>query len=146
MTHTRHNAGFSLLEVMVAILILGVALVGLTQGLSTALSSTKESELQTTASLLAAAQIEGLRADGYITDGETEGACGEELPLYRWKQSVKTAPIAGLHEVQVTIQNAKTGKDIYELKTMLFDPPPEADDAASKKKDKKPKSRQRSRE
>ena len=45
-------AGFSLIEVMCAILILGIALVGLTQGLTTALSSSKESEQQTMAALL----------------------------------------------------------------------------------------------
>ena len=58
----NHNAGFSLVEVMVAILILGIALVGLTQGITTALSSSKESELQTVAALFAAGQIETLRA------------------------------------------------------------------------------------
>ena len=47
-------AGFSLVEVMVAVLILGVALAGLTEGITTALSSNKESELQTTAALIAA--------------------------------------------------------------------------------------------
>ena len=119
----NNQAGFSLLEVMIAILILGVALVGLTQGISTALVSTKESELQTSASTLAAAQIEGLRADGVITDGETEGSCGEEMPLYRWKQTIKSTPIDGLHEVLVVVQNSKTGKDIFELQTMIFDPP-----------------------
>ena len=48
------RSGFSLIEVMVAILILGIALVGLTQGISTALGSSKESELQTTAAAFGA--------------------------------------------------------------------------------------------
>ena len=39
MNSSRHNAGFSLMEVMCAILILGVAIVGLTTGITTALSS-----------------------------------------------------------------------------------------------------------
>ena len=47
------NSGFSLVEVMCAILILGIALAGLTEGVTTALTSSKESELQTTAALLA---------------------------------------------------------------------------------------------
>lgn len=145
MNGARHQSGFSLLEVMIAILILGVALVGLTQGVSTALVSSRESMLETTASMLAAAQVEGLRAEGYLTDGETEGSCGDELPLYRWKQSVKSTPIQGLHEVQVVIENSNTSEKIYELKTMLFDPPlPSADDS-SKSKNKKPKSRPKGR-
>ena len=97
---TRHqNAGFSLVEVMCAILILGVALVGLTQGITTALGSSKESELQTTAALIAAGQIETLRAEGILTDGVKEGDCGNNLALYRWKETISSTSIAGLHDV-----------------------------------------------
>ena len=71
----NHNAGFTLVEVMVAILILGIALVGLTQGITTALVSSKESELQTTAALFAAGQIELLRAGKDLTDGTGNGDC-----------------------------------------------------------------------
>jgi len=60
----NRKRGFSLIEVMCAVAILGVALVGLTQGITTALGSNKESELQTTAALLAAGRIETLRAEG----------------------------------------------------------------------------------
>jgi prepilin-type N-terminal cleavage/methylation domain-containing protein len=127
MTFVPRHAGFSLVEVMVAILILGIALVGLTQGITTALGSSKESELQTSAALIAAGQIETLRADGYLTDGETEGECGEGLSLYRWKQSITATTTAGLHEVAVVVENAKTGTAIYELKTLLFDPPSETE-------------------
>ena len=75
------NSGFSLVEVMCAILILGIALAGLTQGVTTALTSSKESELQTTAALVAAGLVETLRAEGNLSDGTTEGECGEGLSL-----------------------------------------------------------------
>jgi prepilin-type N-terminal cleavage/methylation domain-containing protein len=123
MSVPRGNLGFSLVEVMCAILILGVALAGLTQGVTTALTSSKESELQTTAALFAAARIETLRAEGDFSDGVSEGECGEGLSLYRWKQSISSAGIDGLHEVEVVVENAKSGKAIYELGTMLFQPP-----------------------
>ena len=123
MNVTRRNSGFSLVEVMCAILILGVALAGLTQGVTTALTSSKESELQTTAALLAAGRIETLRAEGYLTDGVSEGECGEGLAIYRWRQSIASTGIDGLHDVEVVVENAKSGKAIYELKTMLFEPP-----------------------
>ena len=117
------RAGFSLVEVMCAILILGIALVGLTEGISIALRSSKEAELQTTAALLAAGQIETLRADGFIIEGETEGDGEEGLSLYHWKQSVTTTSIDGLYDVEVAVQNSNSGQDIYTLRTMLFDPP-----------------------
>ena len=123
------QAGFSLVEVMVAILVLGIALVGLTQGITTALGSSKESELQTTAALFAAGQIELLRATGGLMDEETDGDCGTGLELYHWKQSVTPTDIDGLHDVLVTIQSTRDGKTIYELRTLLFERP---DDSADK--------------
>ncbi len=123
MNPRMHQAGFSLVEVMVAILVLGIALVGLTQGITTALGSSKESELQTTAALFAAGQIELLRAQGGLMDEDTDGDCGTGLELYHWKQSVTLADIDGLHDVLVTIQSTRDGKTIYELRTLLFERP-----------------------
>jgi Tfp pilus assembly protein PilV len=119
----NHNAGSSLVEVMVAILILGIALVGLTQGITTALASSKESELQTTAALFAAGQIELLRAEKDLSDGTENGDCGAVLPLYRWKQTLSPTDIDGLHDVDVVVENSQTGAEIYELKTLLFEIP-----------------------
>jgi type IV pilus modification protein PilV len=142
----NRTAGFSLIEVMCAILILGIGLVGLTQGLTTALSSSKESELQTSAALIAAGRMETLRADGYLKDGVEDGEGGEGLSLYRWTQTITSTTIDGLHEVEVAVENAKSGKTIYELRTLLFDPPLDSsqdesskrrNSAASKKKEKR---------
>lgn len=135
MNPNHHNAGFSLVEVLVAILILGVALVGLTHGITTALGSGKESELQATAAMFAAGLIEEQRAEGDITDGESEGTCGDELPLYRWTQSVTAAGIDGLHQVDVSIQNAHTGQKIYDLRTLLFERPEETSDSKKSSED-----------
>ena len=132
----NHNAGFSLVEVMVAILILGIALVGLTQGITTALSSSKESELQTVAALFAAGQIETLRAEKDLTDGTTTGDCGATLPLYRWKQTISPTDIDGLHDVDVLVENSQTGAAIFELKTLLFEP---SEDTSGQSKDTKSK-------
>src|SRR5215471_19315890 len=129
------RAAFSLLEVMVAILILGIAIVGFTQGITTALSSGKESELQTTASLFAAGQIEKLRAEGGIKDGDTDGDCGDDLPLYRWRQSIAGAGIDGLHEVVVTVEDTRSGKPVYELRTLLFERPDDSSSTQNKSRD-----------
>jgi len=123
------EAGFSLVEILCAVLVLGVALTGMVQGVTTALGSSKESELQTVAALFAAGQVETVRAEGDLRDGTTEGDCGEGLSLYRWQQTITAAGIDGLHEVAVVVENAKSGKTIYELRTLLFEIP---DDSRSR--------------
>jgi prepilin-type N-terminal cleavage/methylation domain-containing protein len=134
--------GFTLIEVIVAVAILSIALVGLAHGISTALGSSKEAEWQTTASMYAAGLIENLRAEGGITDGQTEGDCGEELPMYRWTESISAAGVDGLHQVDVSILNSRSGREIYALRTLLFEVP--ADSADSKdKKDSKSKKKSR---
>ena len=117
------TAGFSLIEILCAVLVLGVGLTGMIQGVTTALSSSKESELQTVAALFAAGQMETLRATGGLRDGTTDGECGEGLSLYHWQQTITAAGIEGLHEVAVVVENAKSGKAIYELRTLLFELP-----------------------
>src|SRR6185436_1362599 len=102
----RRDAGFSLVEVMCAILILGIGLVGFIQGITTALGSSKESELQTTAVLLASGKIEKLRAEGFIEDGVNDGDCGEDLPNYQWKQTITSTSIKGLHQIELVVESA----------------------------------------
>lgn len=117
------SGGFSLIEVLCAILILGVGMVGLTQGLTAALQSSKESELQTAAALIAAGRIEALRAEGYLAQGVERGQGDAGLSLYQWEQSVGHTDVDGLYQVTVIVQHAKTGKPIFELQTLLFEPP-----------------------
>jgi len=132
----KRLAAFSLIEVMVAIVILAIALTGLTQGITTALGSSKESELQTTAALFAAGQIELLRATSDLADGTTRGDCGATLPLYRWQATVSPTDVDGLHDVDVVVEKAQTGESIYELRTLLFEIPADSSDQGKSSKSK----------
>ncbi len=122
MIRPRQSA-FSLIEVMVAIMILGIGLAGLVHGITTALVSSKEAETQSVAAHLAAGQIELLRADGYILEGETSGQFDGDLAVYSWRQEVTQTVPEGLYEVTVTIERTESGEELFELRTMLFDPP-----------------------
>ena len=146
MNRRQHNAGFSLIEIMVAILILGVALAGLTRGITTALGSNKESELHTAAALIASGQIETLRSGIDIIDGVTEGDCGADLPLYQWTQTISPSDIDGLHEVKVAVQKINSSAPIYELATQVFNPNyPGQDDNAGKTTHERPAKRRKAR-
>jgi len=121
---SRHEAGFSLIEVLCAILILGVGLVGLSEGITLALRSSKDSERGTQAIQLATSWMEELRAKGILTAGEEEGDCGKEFPQYGWNQKIESTPTDGLYEVTVTVEHAPTKDVLYELNTLLFEMPP----------------------
>jgi hypothetical protein len=112
-----------------------VSLVGLVHGINTALVSGKESEIQSQAALLAAGQIEQLRADGYYLEGETSGEFDGDLSVYSWRQNVAATEPEGLYEVTVTIENTQSGEEIYELKTLLFDPPLTTEESEAQKKE-----------
>ena len=137
------TCAFSLIEVMIAVLILGVALVGFVQGTTTAITSSKDSEIQTTAVLLASGRIEKLRAEGELEDGESDGDWAEDFPNYSWKQSIAPTEIKGLHDITLTIENPKTGKQLYELRTMLFEPPPVQEEETTGKTSKSKKKKQK---
>jgi general secretion pathway protein I len=142
MKSPRHHSGFSLIEVMVAVLILAIALTGLVHGITTALASSKESELQTVAALFAQGKIEELRATGILEDGSEDGDCGAMLTLYRWRETVSSTDISGLHNVSVVVEHTKSGREIFELKTMLFSPDDDSTAGKSgKHKDSKSKKR-----
>ncbi len=123
MRSTARSRGFSLIEVLCALFILGVGLVGLTEGITLALRSTKETERLTRAILLASSQIEELRAEGYVIEADEEGECGELLPGCGWHKSVARTETDGLYEVSFSITEANGEKTLYELKTLLFDMP-----------------------
>ena len=135
MSAARRDNGFSLIEVMLAILIVSIALVGLTNGITAGLASAKDSEIATKVSLLAAGQIEMLRADAILTDGVTEGDFGDDMPQYAWEQTIEPADVGGLHHVKVVVKDAKSGDPLYQLETMLFDTdyPASSDDDAKQK-------------
>ena len=138
MSARPHNSGFSLIEVMCAILIMGVALVALTHGMTTALASTKDSEVQTTVVALAAGQIETLRASAVLTDETTEGDFGDSFPKYMWEQTISPSDVDGLHQVDVLVKDAKSGAPLYKLTTLLFDadyPSLSASEAKQKQRD-----------
>ena len=123
MKTARSSGGFSLIEVLCAILVLGVGLVGLVQGVATALRSTQESAALTSTALVAAGRIELLRAEGFLEASEREGDCDEWIGPYRWREIVAETSTEGLYDVEVVIENRNSGREIYSLRTLLFDPP-----------------------
>lgn len=123
MNTAPQRAGFSLLEVMCAVFILGVAVAGMAHGIATALRSSQEAELETRSALLAAGRIETLRAEGLLIEGESTGSGDQDLAAYRWTETIDETDIEGLYQVVVTVRHSESERFVYELRTLLFDPP-----------------------
>jgi general secretion pathway protein I len=95
------HAGFTLLEVMVAIAILAIALVAVLRSQAHTVFVAGEARLSTTASLLAQsklAEIESNRQDS------TQGDFGEDFPNYSWETSIRKTELKQLREVILTIK------------------------------------------
>jgi len=121
---------------MCAIMVMGIGIVGLTVGITTSLASSKESERQTVAALMAAGHIETLRADGYLVEGEETGTGEGALSAYQWRHSIVNTATDGLFQLRVIVEFTPTGQVVYQLETLLFDPPVYStlDDADEQKK------------
>jgi prepilin-type N-terminal cleavage/methylation domain-containing protein len=143
--------GFSLIESLVAVLILGVGITGMAEGITAALRASKAAERHTAAALLASGRLEEIRAEGYLVvsepgavaddsvpppaadetppagepppgrSGDGMQAREEPRPLYSVDELVMRTPTDGLYEVTVVVRLAATGEKLHEAKTLLFD-------------------------
>ncbi|HEB70448.1 MAG TPA: prepilin-type N-terminal cleavage/methylation domain-containing protein [Desulfobulbus sp.] len=88
-TENRRQLGFTLLEVMVSVTIIGIALVSLIGSQSQSVSIAASSRFETTASLLAQQKMTELALVGFDGLTTAEGDFGDAFPGYRWKAEVR---------------------------------------------------------
>ncbi len=115
--------GFSLAEILCAVVVLGIALVGLAEGITVSLRMGKEAERYTSAVLLATGRMETIRAEGDFIAGEETGDFGDEFALYTWSQNLSETGLGGLHSVRVEVLLDSTKEQLYKLEALLFQVP-----------------------
>lgn len=120
---SSRERGFSLIEILCAVTVLGIAIVGLAEGITVSLRMGKEAERYTTAVLLATGRMETIRAEGDFIAGEETGDFGNEFALYTWSQNVVETGLSGLHSVRVEVLLDSTREQLYELEALLFQMP-----------------------
>jgi len=99
--------GFTLLEVMVALVVLGVGLVTVIQLFSGALSSVERAFRHTQVAFLALEKLDEVLADTELAPGEGEGSFPEPFEDYRWRVSVAEVEEEAADE---EAEEEKTGK------------------------------------
>jgi type II secretion system protein I len=97
--------GFTLVEMVVATVLLALGVVGALACISSATRSTSISSEYTTAALLAQQKLAELEAQpDQIQGGEQSGDFGEEHPTFSWRQQVDSTSITSLMRVTLHIE------------------------------------------
>ena len=103
----NNNSGFTLIEVLAAMVILSVGLLGMAALITGIINSNKLSNRISTATVLAQDKIEEIRGVGYAgADAEagTDPYGGVDFPLYkRITDVVAGDPAAGMKKITVTV-------------------------------------------
>jgi general secretion pathway protein I len=129
----RGAAGFSLLEVVIALAILGLALAGFAQSLRGGIASGAAATTVEAALALAEAQLAALGTSEKLAPGTAHGEFGR----YRWRTEVEEAPdetgppadstLPPLYRLRVNVSWERLGRSrSIALETMRLGPPGEA--------------------
>lgn len=111
-----NSRGFTLVEVLVAMSILLIGLLGFLQGVNVAMEHNLKNLLRNEASTIAEQELSSIRSAVYSTLADTSYSAGTTL-LYG-KVRGNTAPYKLRKEI-VTVTNATTGTSSKEIKVLL---------------------------
>jgi general secretion pathway protein I len=122
-------AGFTLLEVMVALAIIATALVAVLGMQSQSLSLASETKFTTTAIFLAQHKMAQLEAQGPEEVSDDSGDFGEDFPGYHWSLSVSDVTSVEpenasdyLRQLDLTVSWGEDGPYHYSLRLYRFVP------------------------
>lgn len=111
----KDKAGFTLLEVMIAMAILAAALVAIFQMQSQSISMASETRFMTTASLLAQSKMADIEAGTSLGNQSQKGDFAPEYPDYAWSIQVADTQIAKLKRIEVNVFHKALTQNAYQL-------------------------------
>jgi type IV pilus assembly protein PilV len=118
------DGGFTLIELMIAIVILSVGLLGMATLTGSIVQKNKLSNDLTAATTLAQDKLEDVRADGYANAvSQTKTACAGDFSEYQREVTVNNdTPASGMKEITVTVYWGPSDAHDIEIKTILCEP------------------------
>ena len=102
--------GVLLLEVVMAMVILGVALVGIIEGFNTLFRGYSELEKNTVARQLMESRIQELEKQGYYRQGVEKGAY-EQYWQFEWETETESTDLANVYRIRIKIHGPSVTKE-----------------------------------
>ncbi len=99
----RAQAGFTLLEVMIALAILSLVAVAFLRAQASSVRLVDESGQISMATLLARERMAELESRGFPEPGDNSGTGGEAFPSFRWEHIISTTEIPNIRKAVVRI-------------------------------------------
>ena len=101
----KRPAGFTLVEVLIAMAILAIALVAVFQLQSQSVSMAAESRFATSAALLAQNKMAEMESGVSFSGQNQKGDFGPDYPQYTWRVDVSDAKLPQFKKIEVTVLN-----------------------------------------
>jgi len=101
----KKNAGFTLMEVLVAVAVLAIALVAVFQMQSQSVSMATDSRFMTTAALLAQSKMAEIESGALSADRAQTGDFGSDYPQYTWQVEISDTQLPRFKKIEVTVSN-----------------------------------------
>lgn len=106
----RGRAGFTLIEMVVASLLLAIGVTAALAAYATSARATGSAEQHNTAALLAQRHLTELETQtDLLSSGQQQGDFSPDFPEYRWQRNIEGTDFEDLFKVTVTIQWGDAG-------------------------------------
>ncbi|MEA3465764.1 MAG: prepilin-type N-terminal cleavage/methylation domain-containing protein [Thermodesulfobacteriota bacterium] len=102
----RNSSGFTLLEVMIALAIIGTALVACLSLANRCVQSHEQVQRITIGTMLAQhkmSELEAASRNSELDTSDQQGVWDEPYSLYRWQVTYTDTPITGVQQVSVSV-------------------------------------------
>lgn len=100
------SKGFTLLEIMLAMVILAIAFTAVFRSQSQSISMIARSRFETTAPLLAQSEMARIEATPLQDVSSDEGDFGDAFPDYMWRLEIEETQIEDLKKITLTVTNS----------------------------------------
>jgi len=118
----RRSEGYSLVEMIAALTIFSLGVLGTMEVFTTCLRSTSSSLGYTQAVFLAQQVLEETIAEGTLYPGDDSGDFGDDYPQHSWTCEIEETDQTGLMEVRVAVTWTERGREKeYALTTLVAD-------------------------